>query len=212
MNIMYVAFSVLAILAILVVGEAGWRLGWLKGEFGRKFVHILVGSFVAFWPFFMTWADIRLLSLAFLVVVIISEKLNVFKVVHSIQRPTFGEIYFALVVGLLTFVTRDKGIYAAALLQMSLADGFAAVIGTRYGKGNEYHIAGHVKSVVGTLTFIVTSGAIFVGYAAFSTAGLPTAREVVTGVAGAVLLENFGLFGLDNLLAPLFVGYILTHW
>jgi dolichol kinase len=34
---------------------------------------------------------------------------------------------------------------------------------------------------------------------------------VFAGAAGAALLENLGLRGLDNLLVPLFVGLLLTH-
>ncbi len=209
---MYVALSVFAVFAVLCVSEIGWRRHWLKGEFGRKFVHILVGSFVASWPFFMTWSQIRWLSVAFLVVVIISDRFKVFKALHSAQRPTFGEICFALVVGALTFITHGKGVYAAALLQMSLADGLAAVVGTRYGTGNKYHVLSHTKSVAGTITFIVVSAAIFTSYAAFSASGLPTLPEAIAGVVGATILENLGLFGLDNLLVPLYIGLLLTRW
>jgi phytol kinase len=208
---MYVVLSVLIVFLILMCSEIGWRRHLLKGELGRKFVHILVGSFVAFWPFFMSWTQIRLLSVAFLIIVIISDKLKIFKAIHSVQRPTFGEICFALVVGLLTLVTRSKGIYAAALLQMSLADGFAAVVGTRYGGNNKYHLLSHTKSVIGTLTFIATSATILAGYSMFSVHGPLTLGQASAGVLGAAALENIGLFGLDNLIVPLFVGVLLTH-
>jgi phytol kinase len=195
---MYVALSTLFVFAVLVVSEIGWRRHWLRGELGRKFVHVLVGSFVAFWPFFMSWTEIRWLSIAFLAVVILSDRLKVFKAIHSVQRPTFGEICFALVVGLLTLVTHSKGIYAAGLLQMSLADGFAAIVGVRYGASTKYHVLSHTKSVVGTLAFIGVHGV--------------TLGVVASGVLGAALLENIGLFGFDNLLVPLFIGVLLTNW
>src|SRR6185369_12525633 len=143
-----------------------------NNEFGRKFVHVTVGSFVAFWPFFLTWSEIRLLSLAFFVAVIVSHQLKVFRAIHSVQRPTYGEVFFALTVGLLTLFTHSKAVYAAALLQMSLADGLAAIVGTRYGRDNKYHLLGHAKSVAGTIAFIVTSLAILVGYSIFSANGL----------------------------------------
>lgn len=208
---MYVILSVFAVFLILVLSELGWRRGWrwLQGEFGRKFIHILVGSFVAFWPFFMSWEEIRYLSLAFLIVVIISDRLRVFKAIHSAQRPTFGEICFALVVGMLTFVTHSKGIYAAALLQMSLADGFAAVVGTRFGRGNQYRIFSHAKSVAGTLTFIVISAALLIGYSAVSTH--LSVGIIVFGTLAAAVIENVGIVGLDNLLVPLFIGLLLTN-
>ena len=208
---MYVALSVLIVFLILVASEIGWRRHWLRGELGRKFVHVLVGSFVAFWPFFMSWTEIRVLSLAFLVVVIVSDRLKIFRAIHSAQRPTFGEICFALVVGLLTLVTNSKGIYAAALLQMSLADGFAAIVGTHYGASNKYHLLSHTKSVAGTLAFIVTSAVILAGYSAFSVHGPLVLATAIFGVLGAAALENIGLFGLDNLIVPLFIGILLSH-
>jgi len=203
-------YSIAAIFVLLCISEIGWRKHWLANEFGRKFVHVTVGSFVAFWPFFLGWDEIRLLSLAFLVVVVLSKQLHVFRAINSVQRPTYGEALFAVSVGLLTFITHSKGIYAAAILQMSLADGFAAIAGTRYGVGNKYHVLSQTKSAAGTATFAVTSLALLVGYAAYSVAGL-SVTGVLVGMVGATVLENLGVFGIDNLLVPTFIGLLLAH-
>jgi dolichol kinase len=194
--VMYIFLSVLAVFFILLASEYGWRKHWMANEFGRKFVHITVGSFVAFWPFFMTWNDIRLLSLAFLFVVIVSNQLKVFRAIRSVQRPTFGEICFAAVVGLLTYVTHSKGIYAAALLQMS-------------GRDNKYHVLGHIKSIVGTATFLIVSLMLLVGYGLYSVAGISLGAALF-GAIGAALIENLAPLGLDNLVVPLFIGILLT--
>jgi phytol kinase len=207
---MYIALSVLAVFLILLTSEYGWRRHWLANEFGRKFVHITVGSFVAFWPFYMSWGQIRLLSLAFLIVIIVSNQLKIFHAIHSVQRPTFGEICFAAVVGLLTFVTHSKGIYAASLLQMSLADGLAAVFGTRYGRDNKYHILGHLKSVVGSLTFFVVSLSLLIGYGLYSVAGVSVVVSIVAALV-AMVVENLAPLGLDNLVVPLFIGLLLSN-
>jgi phytol kinase len=207
---MAIILSVLIVFMILCLSELGWRRQWFDNELGRKFVHITVGSFVAFWPFFMTWNQIRLLSLAFLVVVVASNHFKVFRAINSVQRPTYGEVFFALTVGLLTFITHSKGVYAAALLQMSVADGLAAVVGTRYGRENKYHLLGHTKSVAGTAAFLVTSLAILVGFSLFSATGLPVSL-IVFGAVAAAVLENLASFGLDNLLVPVFIGLLLTR-
>jgi len=147
---MRIVATILIVFLLLVIGELWWRKQKLHTEFARKFVHITVGSFVAFWPFFLSWQEIRLLSVAFLVVVGISKYLNVFRAIHTVQRPTWGELFFAMAVGTITFITHDKWIYTTALLQMSLADGFAAVIGTRWGQRFRYIVFGHAKSILGT--------------------------------------------------------------
>lgn len=207
---MSVIIAIFVVFIILCVSELGWRKHWLSGEFGRKFVHISVGSFVAFWPFFLSWTEIRWLSLAFLVVVSLSHYFKVFHAINSVQRPTYGEVFFALTVGLLTLVTHNKAIYATAILQMSLADGLAAVIGTHYGRENKYHLLGHTKSVAGTAAFFVVSLAILIGYAMWSASGL-SVTIVVFGALMAAALENIASFGLDNILVPLFIAFLLVQ-
>src|SRR5687768_7390996 len=104
---MLILATCLAVFAVLCAAEFGWRRGLLRNEFGRKFVHIVVGTFVAFWPLFLTWEQIIFLSLAFITVVLVSKKLRLFRAIHSVQRPTYGEAFFAITVGLLAFVTQD---------------------------------------------------------------------------------------------------------
>lgn len=202
---MALIITVLAVFAILVSSEIWWRRRSTQGEFSRKYVHITVGSFVAFWPFFLSWDQIRLLSVAFFVVISLSKTLHIFKAIHSVQRPTWGEVYFALAVGVITLVTQDHWIYMIALLQMSLADGFAALIGTRFGNRSRYYVFGQTKSVIGTLTFLVVSCVLLAIYSRHATGAIFSPHLAVIAVL-ATIIENVGIQGLDNLLVPLLVG------
>src|SRR5690242_6050840 len=94
--------TVALVFLVLLASEAYWRKHQPDSEISCKFIHLSIGSFVAFWPFFLSWNEIRLLSLAFVLAVAISKWLNIFQAIHSVQRPTWGEVYFALAVGLLT--------------------------------------------------------------------------------------------------------------
>ena len=205
---MVIITVVIAVFLWLVCNELWWRHHNSHSELSRKFIHITVGSFVAFWPFILSWNQIRWLSLAFLIVVAISRYFQIFRAIHSVTRPTWGEVYFAVAVGAVTFITNNKWVYVAALLQMSLADGLAAIIGVRYGPTNRYHVLGQAKSVVGTLTFIIVSMVIL---AVFSHNNI----YAITGMAIfglatlAGVLENLGVFGLDNLLVPIFMATLL---
>lgn len=207
---MTLILTILIVFAILLGSEWWWRKRISHGEFSRKFVHITVGSFVAFWPFFLSWNEIRILSLSFLVVIGLSKYFHVFKAIHSVQRPTLGELYFALAVGALTYVTQNEWIYMAALLQMSLADGFAAVAGVRFGR-QSYLMFSHRKTLVGSATFFVTSLAILVAYGQL--ADVHMAPAFIVGAAALVaVIENFGVAGLDNLLVPLIVATLLANY
>lgn len=208
MELIQISVAVLVVFVILLISELGWRHYWLHGEIGRKFVHITVGTFVAFWPFFLDWQSIRFLSLAFFFVVLASMHLGIFRAINSIQRPTYGELFFALSVGLMTVITHSKGIYAAAILQMALADGFAAIVGTYYGTQNKYHLFGRTKSVIGSATFFVISLALLIGYSQFSDNGLAW-QYIAIGSVGATILENIAALGFDNLLVPVAIGLLL---
>lgn len=198
------------VFVLLILAEYWWRTRDTHGEFSRKFVHITVGSFVAFWPWFLSWNEIRFLSLAFLVVVSLSKIFKIFQSIHSVGRPTWGEVFFALAVGLTTFVTHNKWVFMAALLQMSLADGLAAVVGVRFGHAKRYQILGHTKSLLGTATFVLVSAAILIAYAQVSDSSLSLLALTGLPLLGA-LVENFGIAGLDNLLVPLLFAAVLAH-
>jgi phytol kinase len=200
---------VLAVFVLLVASEFMWRKRGVPNEISRKFIHITVGSFVASWPFFLEWTEITLLSIAFVLVIAISKYLHVFRAIHSVQRPTWGEIFFALSVGAIALITQNAAVYAVALLHMSLADGFAAVLGQRFGKGNTYKVFGATKSVVGTVTFFAISVAL-IGLYSYYTGVIVPVPHMLAIAAAASLLENMGVLGLDNLFVPALIALALT--
>lgn len=205
---MILSLTVLLVFLILVMSEIWWRRQNVHGEFSRKFVHILVGSFVAFWPYFLTREEILFLSAAFIVVVLVSKRLNIFSSIHTVQRPTNGELFFALMVGALAVANVHPHIFTASLLVMSLADGFAAVFGTRFGRGNSYVILGARKSVVGTLTFLIITSVILAVYSA-RTSGTAIGFWLLPLSLATTFIENIAKRGLDNLLVPLLVAVAL---
>ena len=200
--------TVLAVFLVLCVSELLWRLLHVHPEYMRKFVHISVGSFVAFWPLFLSRNQIVGLSVAFVAVVSLSQYFHVFKAIHSVQRPTAGEVFFAASVGILAYAANNGWVYLAALLHMSLADGMAAIIGTKFGRRTQYHVFGARKSLVGTVTFLILSLAILDGYALFTPA--PFSLWFLPLAAAVTVIENAGVRGLDNLLVPLLVALSLN--
>ena len=207
---MALILTVLAIFGLLVGSELWWRKRRPHDEFSRKFIHIVVGSMAAFWPFYLAWGWIVALSVAFVVVIMLSRYFGIFKSLHAVERPTWGEIYFALAVGVLAFVTHQPWIYAVALLHMSLADGLAAVVGVTWGKDTQYKVLGHTKSVIGSMTFFVISVGLLTGYSMIAMHTIDVTL-IIGLAAAATAIENFGGYGLDNLLIPLLVGVVLTR-
>ena len=206
------ALSIFAIFATLCVSEWMWRKKLLKGEVGRKFVHILIGTFIASWPFYMSFRLIQLASLAFLAVIILSRRFSIFNAIHAVNRKTWGEIFFAASIGLLPFVSSSRLVFAAAVLHMSLADGMAGLIGTRLGKSTRFYMFGQAKSLAGSLAFVVFSYAIVLGFfKASRLVGVSDINWVVLALPIlATLLETASVKGTDNLLVPLLVASVLN--
>lgn len=209
---MIVLFSVAVIFVFLCVAELLWRIKVIRGEAGRKCVHIAVGTFVAFWPFWMSFGAIQLLSGAFLAGVIVSRQWHVFDVIHRTRSKNWGEIWFAVSIGALATFCSSKYIFAAAVMHMSLADGLAGLIGWRYGKPTRYKICGQVKSWAGTLTFAFVSAAIIIWFLIVSPYNFQgSAWPVFVGLPLlAAFVENISIRGTDNIAVPLLVFIILN--
>lgn len=205
---MNILIALLVTLVMVCASEYIWRRKNIHVEIARKFVHVSVGTFVAFWPFFLSWNQIRLLSVAFVVVIAVSSYFNIFSAIHAVERPTWGEILFAVTVGVVTFVTHDPYIYAVAIMQMSLADGMAAIVGTLYGKTNSYIVFGQRKSRIGSLAFLSVSLVVLAWYAL--AVGSQINVAVIAGLAlAATIIENIAVRGFDNLLVPILVAGVL---
>ena len=205
---MNLVISVIVVLIFIIISELLWRRRNVDAEYTRKFVHISVGTFVAFWSLYLTRNQILLLSAAFVFVVAVSTYTKFFKAIHSVQRPTWGELLFAASVGVLAYVAGNHWIYSASLLIMSVADGMAAVIGMKFGRSNRYSVFGYTKSVAGTATFLVATIIILLGFS-LSVPGIFSYWFVAIALL-ATVLENVSIRGLDNLLVPVIVAVCLN--
>ena len=208
----FALLSVVAIFLFLVFVEFITRNKNLRGEASRKLVHIGVGSFIAFWPFFMPIKSILLLCIALFAVIFVSKTFHIFQSIHTVRRFTNGELFFPTGIALSALLTNSKWIFLAAILHMSLADGLAGLIGMGLEKAGRYTVFGRVKTIAGSLTFLVVSILITGWVVIFSPAGFSsTAWPVIIWLPPmATLLENISPDGSDNLLVPLLVVSILS--
>lgn len=201
---------------ILLLGEYFWRKHILAGEFARKFIHISAATFAAFWPFFVPRLYIAILSIVFVVALVIIKKLGLFKSLHSVQRATYGEIWYAVSIGALALIFKSDAIFMVAVLHMALADGFAAVIGVGLNhKAKRFIFNGFTKSIAGSLTFVVISFVLnFAYWSAISQTSLvpinisPILYSALSAIALA-LVEITAPKGSDNVLVPGVSGFLL---
>lgn len=205
-----IVFSLGLIFVLLVVNEFAWRRGKLQAEEARKIIHVLVGAFIAFWPLYMSWRTIQILSIVLFLGVLISYQYGVFGAIHKVKHKTSGELWYPIGIGLSATLTLQPWIFTVAILHLALADGFAAVLGRKYGIMH-YRIGLHTKSMLGSFVFLVISSALcLIAYFVLS--------EELPGISLAVFaitpflttaVESISKHGIDNVLIPLTVVFAL---
>jgi phytol kinase len=203
-----ILIALVGVAALVFAGEK-LRVGpKYHAEVTRKFVHITVAMFVATWSFWMSWSHIELMSLLMFVGVLVSRYFHFFKAIHDIKRHTWGELFYAMSIGMVAVLSQDKWIFAAAMLLMGLADGLAALVGTMFGGKHRYKILGHYKSREGTFTFWAVAVVIVLVCGVLN--GPHEGWTLVLWLpVVATFFENFAVAGTDNLLVPLIVTLLL---
>jgi len=196
------------IFAILVIEEIFYKRKILQGEYLRKFVHISAGSFIAFWPWLISWRAIQLIGVLMVVIIWLNHRLKTFHASGEVERKTYGFYLFALAVIVTPFLTHNKIFFVLAMLNMAIADGMAAIIGTAYGKRYEYRVFNQLKTVVGTMAFWFVSFCILgVGLLYLHDSLSFTHYALLLILLPPILagLENLGGLGSDNVIVPVAV-------
>lgn len=211
---MLAAIACLAgIFLLLVITELLYKNKILKGEYHRKFLHITAGSFIASWPWLVSWSTLQVLSILILLVILANRYFPFFNY-HGrrLGRSTYGDIFFAVAILLCSFFAHERIFFALAILEVALADGLAAVVGISYGKQWGYKVFGYRKTVIGSMVFWIVSASILPAalLAAHSSFSLQSYYFLLLLLPPTLtILENLAVFGVDNLAIPLATLIIL---
>jgi dolichol kinase len=203
---------IFGLLALLITTELLGKHKILKGEYLRKFFHITAGSFIAFWPWLVSWRTIQVLAVGMLAVMIAGRFFGNHRYHGRVRRVTYGDMFFALAILICSFITTNSIFFALAILEVALADGLAAIVGISYGKQWGYKAFGYSKTVIGTMVFWIITVEIL-------TAGVLASHDVFTYgdyfyilllmPPVLTLLENLAVLGIDNLIIPILTIAIL---
>jgi len=203
---------VLGLGLLLVASELLGKYKILKGEYQRKFLHIASGSFMAAWPWLIGWGTIQILSLLMIAIMAANHYMGIFNYQKRIGRVSYGDIFLALAVLISSVLTHNKIFFAMAILEVAVADGLAALAGSSYGKEWVYKVLGYKKTLIGTMVFWIATTSIL-------TPGLLASHDIFSFQdyyylllllpPALTLIENVAIFGIDNLIIPIFLIIVL---
>ncbi len=210
-NIWALILSFILVFVVIGLSTLLQKLNILGDEGARKFIHIGVSNwwFLVIYMFDSIWFAI-IPPIIFIILNYASYKMNLIKSMERSGRGNLGTVYFPIallffVIAAFTFSNAYVG--AVSILTLGYGDGFAAVIGKKYGKKR----LENGKSLVGTITmFIVTylvAMTLSIIYLNTSIPLILIGSLIVALVA--TLTELFTPKGLDNLSIPLVVGLVV---
>ncbi len=198
---------------LLAFAEAWKRRTDAPPERTRKFVHFFGGlACLPFpWLFRSAWTVLAM-ALALFLVIALGRRLRLLRSLHGVARHTRGSEYYPLSIFLLFVLTRHAPwFYVCSVLVLAVADAFAALIGSRYGRVR-YEVEDEQKSVEGSLAFgVIAFLAIHLPLLLMT--DLPRPTCVLSALLVAALVTGFeavSLSGTDNLFVPLGVAVVLA--
>lgn len=213
------ALSILFVILIIFISEILRKKGVCNSEGTRKFIHIGVSHW---WlisiPLIRDVKFAILPPILFIILNYISYKKNL---IESMERgknkSDLGTVYFPILLLILVLLLWNnpslgiKGKYlgAIAVLIMGYGDGFAAIIGQKYGR-HKYKIFKNNKTIEGSIAMFLFS--FFVSFILLSLInGFSLFIIKVSFIVStfAALLEALTPFGMDNLSVPLVSSIIL---
>lgn len=202
-NWLGIILSYVLVFVIIGLSTVLQKKGILKDEGARKFIHIGVSNWwiLAMLFFDNVWFAI-VPPITFIILNYASYKMNLIKSMERSGNGNLGTVYFPISLLILVIVSfgvlKQPEIGAIGILILGYGDGFAAVIGQKYGK----HKLKFNKSLEGSLAMFVASLVvsliilfIYQGNSAFYLAPLIAIL--------ATVIELYTPKGLDNLTVPL---------
>ncbi len=181
-----------------------------RPEFSRKFLHIMVGNMIFAMPFFSNpWVMIIGVTLPASIGTFLLTEYSPIKIENSMTESghALGLFFYSAIWTVLLIVFGNNlWIVALAIVPLVYGDGFAALIGIKFGKV-KFSIFGSTKSLEGSLAmFVVTSVMSVFVWMVYTSVGyaMPEFNIVnillISGVA--TLCEAFSYGGIDNLTVP----------
>lgn len=185
-------------------------------ELSRKILHIMVGNVAFLLPIFETREIMAFIAAGpFILFTFLMSPYTPIKLIRGKTSATghgMGLVYYSITWTALAYLFFDNMVVIAiGILAMSYGDGFASLIGLKYGK-TKYKIFGDEKSYVGSIAmFIMTFITTVVAILYYGILITPYLLLILVFIALiAALVEGLTPKGFDNLSVPFVAAFL--YW
>ncbi len=215
---------VISIFGVIAISEIFRRIFKLDPEVTRKVVHISVG--IAVFPapiIFSSLFPVIAIALFFIAVNFLSLRMRLFKGMDSVERQTFGTVYYplAFLILVLVFWKDHPAIISISMLTLALGDALAAIVGEGVKNPNLYNLTGDKKSIQGSTAMFLTTMLIVAISLYFTSDSIQwwgktfvlTVKDIILIALLTALFttvfEAIGSYGFDNLFIPISSSFML---
>jgi phytol kinase len=213
-----IAGALLVVLGVLRA-LASWKR--IDGEVLRKAMHVALGASALTYPWLFRSITPPLLIAASTLSVLLglrflpSARARLGGVVHGVKRASEGDLWFPVSVVVVFWLASGNAVlYVIPILTLTLADAFAALVGSRYGHMRYDTLEGDQKSAEGSIAFfLIAFFAAHVPLLVYTSVG--RTESLLIGLTFGflvMLLEAVAWRGLDNLFIPVGGFFLLRSY
>jgi len=210
-----------ALLVVLVALRAIGRWKSVDSEVLRKGMHVALGASALTYPWlFRSMAPPLVIAALTLTVLLLLRyapraRAELGDVVHGVHRSSEGDLWFPISVAAVFWLASGNTVlYVVPVLTLTIADAFAALVGSRYGTMRYDTMEGDRKSAEGSIAFfLIAFFATHVPLLVFTTVG--RTESLLIGLTFGflvMLLEAVSWRGLDNLFIPVGGFFLLRSY
>ena len=190
------SLAVLFVLSVALI-EYLFRNKNVRKESIRIIIRIFTGLFFIFLYLNFNISYFVLIVFVSLFIMIFSFTFNIFTSIHSVERKTYGEIFFPLGVLITLWISYPfSSIFLSSLLILTFADSLAVIPG--------FLKKSQKKTILGSLVFFITSFIIL-------TLIFQSIDIYITVIISLILtfIEFISIYGLDDLFVPTIASILL---
>jgi dolichol kinase len=182
----------------------------------RKVLHIMVGNVAFLLPIFQTREIMAFIAAGpFIIFTFLMSPHTPIKSIRgktSAAGHSMGLVYYSITWTVLAYVFFDNMVVIAiGILAMSYGDGFASIIGVKFGN-RKYNILGDEKSYIGSLGMFVFTLITMIVAVLFYNISLTFQLFIFLSIIALVgaIIEGITPRGFDNLTVPFVISFL--YW